>query len=84
MMLTYLFLSTTIDNERGLRMKYNIKIFREAKGMTQQDLADKAGCSRQFVNMLENSDEINVSTKVLVNIANALERTVDDLIFFEK
>lgn len=65
-------------------MKYNIKIFREAKGMTQQDLADKAGCSRQFVNMLENSDEINVSTKVLVNIANALERTVDDLIFFEK
>jgi transcriptional regulator with XRE-family HTH domain len=65
-------------------MKYNIKVFREAKGMTQQDLADKAGCSRQFVNMLENSDEINVSTKVLVNIANALERTVDDLIFFEK
>jgi transcriptional regulator with XRE-family HTH domain len=65
-------------------MKYNIKVFREAKGMTQQDLADKAGCSRQFVNMLENSDEINVSTKVLVSIANALERTVDDLIFFEQ
>lgn len=65
-------------------MKYNIKVFREAKGMTQQDLADKAGCSRQFVNMLENSDEINVSTKVIVSIANALERTVDDLIFFEK
>lgn len=64
-------------------MKYNIKKFREAKGMTQQELADKAGCSRQFVNMLENSDEINVSTKVLVNIANALERTVDELIFFE-
>lgn len=64
-------------------MRYNIKKFREAKGMTQQELADKAGCSRQFVNMLENSDEINVSTKVLVNIANALERTVDELIFFE-
>ena len=64
-------------------MRYNIKKFREAKGMTQQELADKAGCSRQFVNMLENSDEINVSTKVLVNIANALERSVDELIFFE-
>lgn len=64
-------------------MRYNIKKFREAKGMTQQELADKAGCSRQFVNMLENSDEINVSTKVLVSIANALERTVDELIFFE-
>lgn len=52
--------------------------------MTQQELADSAGCSRQFVNMLENSDEINVSTKVLVSIANALGRTVDELIFFEE
>ena len=64
-------------------MRYNIKKYREAKGMTQQELAESAGCSRQFVNMLENSDEINVSTKVLVSIANALGRTADELIFFE-
>lgn len=64
-------------------MRYNIKTAREAKGMTQQELADAAGCSRQFINMLENSEEINVSTKKLVDIANALEKTVDELIFFE-
>ncbi len=64
-------------------MKYNIKRCREAKGMTQQELADAAGCSRQFINMLENSDEINVSTKKLLDIANALGTTVDELIFFE-
>ncbi len=52
--------------------------------MTQSELAEKAGCSRQFVNMLENSDEINVSSKVLVRLANALGKTVDELIFFEK
>ena len=63
-------------------MKYNIKKYREAKGMTQSELAEKAGCSRQFVNMLENSDEINVSSKVLVRLANALGKTVDELIFF--
>ena len=65
-------------------MKYNIKKYREAKGMTQTELAEKAGCSRQFVNMLENSDEINVSSKMLVRLASALDRTVDELIFFEK
>lgn len=65
-------------------MKYNIKKYREANGMTQSELAEKAGCSRQFVNMLENSDEINVSSKVLVRLANALGKTVDELIFFEK
>ena len=65
-------------------MKYKIEQYRKQCGMTQQELADKAGCSRQFVNMLENSDDINVSSKTLLNIAKALNRTVDDLIFFEE
>lgn len=65
-------------------MKYKIEQYRKQSGMTQQELADKAGCSRQFVNMLENSDDINVSSKMLLSIAKALNRTVDDLIFFEE
>ena len=64
-------------------MKLKIKEYREKQGMTQQELAEKASCSRQFINMLENSDDINVSTKVLLNIANALEVKVDDLIFLD-
>lgn len=62
-------------------MKLRIKEYREKQGLTQQELAEKANCSRQFINMLENSDDINVSTKVLLGIANALEVKVDDLIF---
>lgn len=64
-------------------MKLKIKEYREKQGLTQQELAEKASCSRQFINMLENSDDINVSTKVLLNIANALEVKVDDLIFLD-
>lgn len=64
-------------------MKLRIKEYREKQGLTQQELAEKANCSRQFINMLENSDDINVSTKVLLNIANALEVKVDDLIFLK-
>lgn len=65
-------------------MRYRLKEIRESKGLTQQELADKAGCSRQFVNMIENSDSLNVSSKKLLDIANALDVKIDDLIFFEQ
>ena len=62
-------------------MKYNIKKFREAHNMTQQELAEKAGCSRQYINMLENNEVINISSKLLLAIARALNVSVDDLLF---
>lgn len=65
-------------------MKLKIKEYREKKGLTQQELANEVVCSRQFINMLENSAEINVSSKLLLAIANALDVKVDDLIFLEK
>lgn len=62
-------------------MKYRIRELRKEKGLSQQELANKAGCTRQFINMLENSDEINISTKMLISIATALEVSVDTLLF---
>ncbi len=64
-------------------MKYKIRKFRKDKGLSQQELAERAGCTRQFINMLENSDDINISTKMLIRIANALEVSVDSLLFSE-
>ena len=65
-------------------MKETIRKFRMEKGVTQQELAEKAGVSRRFVNILENSDEINVASKSLVGIALALGVSVDDLLFADK
>lgn len=65
-------------------MKLKIREIRESHGMTQQELADKAHCSRQYINMLEKHDRINVSSKKLLCIANALNVKVDDLIFLEQ
>ncbi len=62
-------------------MRYRIRELRKEKGLSQQELANKAGCTRQFINMLENSDEINISTKMLISIATALEVSVDTLLF---
>lgn len=65
-------------------MKLKIREYRRKQDLTQQELADKVGCSRQYINMLENDESIDVGTKLLLGIATALGVTVDDLIFFEQ
>ena len=62
-------------------MGYKIKDFREAKGMTQEELAKKSGVSRGTISALENGTERTTTTKTLINIAKALDTTVDRLFF---
>ena len=62
-------------------MRYNIKKYREVLNLTQQELADKVGCSRQYINELENDSVRNISTKMLCSLASALNVKVDDLLF---
>ena len=57
-------------------MGYRIKEVREAKKMTQEELAEKSGVSRGTISALENGA---VRTKTLVNIARALEVSVDQI-----
>lgn len=62
-------------------MKYSIRDRRQEAGLTQRELAEKAGCTRQFINMLEAEDQdFNISTDLLVNLADALHCSTDDLI----
>ena len=62
-------------------MKIKIRERRLVKGLTQQELADKCGCSRQFINQIEADGSINVSSKLLYKIAEALECPIDDIFF---
>ena len=62
-------------------MGYKIKDFREALGMTQEELAKKSGVSRGTISALENGTERTTTTKTLSNIARALNTTVDRLFF---
>ncbi len=64
-------------------MKNKIKDLRKNKGMTQKELALKAGVCRTTLSRLENNIERVTSTKVLLKIANALDTTVEQ-IFFSK
>lgn len=65
-------------------MKNRIKEYRKKCELTQQELADVAGCTRQYINMLEADDaDYNLSADLLVSLAKALNCTMDDLILTE-
>ena len=64
-------------------MEYRIRELRKAKGLTQEELADRAGVSRITICCLENGTERNTSMGTLRKIANALETTPGQLFFDE-
>ena len=59
-------------------MRAKLKAARRAAGMTQQQLADKAGISRVYVANLE-AAKYTPTITVAQNIANALGVTPNDL-----
>lgn len=63
-------------------MKMRIKELREAAGMTQENLAEKAGVSRGTIVRLEKGSAETTTTETLSKIADALGRKVSE-IFFE-
>jgi transcriptional regulator with XRE-family HTH domain len=56
-----------------------IREIREAKKLTQDQLAEKAGISKGFLSEIEN-DKRNVSSEYLLRIANSLCASVDYLL----
>ncbi len=64
-------------------MGYRIKEYREAKGMTQEELAEKSGVSRGTISALENGTSKVTTSKTLVNLAHALGTSVDKIFYTE-
>ena len=55
-----------------------MKLARVEKDLTQAELAEKVGVTRQTIGLIEN-DQYNPSLKLCIGIARALHRTLDDL-----
>lgn len=64
-------------------MKNNIKIERARHDMTQADLANKIGVSRQSINAIEKGKYIP-STLLAIKIAKLFKLSVEDLFFLEE
>ena len=59
---------------KNLRMK----AARAAKDLSQQQLADLAGVSRQTINAIEKGD-YNPTIRLCIDICRALDKTLDEL-----
>lgn len=64
-------------------MNIKLKEIREEKGMTQEQLENKSGISRQTISAIENGRTNNVMSGTLTALAEALDTTID-AIFFDK
>ena len=64
-------------------METKIRQFRQKAGMTQQELADAVGVTRQTVNALENA-RYNPSLLLAYNITKILGKNhIEDIFIFE-
>ncbi|OYQ38308.1 transcriptional regulator [Flavobacterium cyanobacteriorum] len=63
-------------------MKNNIKVQRAIHNLTQQDLADKIGVSRQTINALEAGKYVP-STVLALKLARLFEKTVNEVFQLE-
>ncbi len=62
-------------------MEYRIREIRESKGISQTELADKAGVTRATIWKLETGEDEVTTTKTLLKIAEALEVDAKELFY---
>ena len=60
-----------------------MKAARTLKGLTQQDLADKLGVSRQTIISIEKGD-YNPTINLCIEICRALDKTLDELFWEDR
>ena len=59
------------------RMGQRITVLRKMKDMSQQELADRAGLTRQHIGRIEKGELVSVAYVTIQQIAEALDLTVD-------
>lgn len=60
-------------------MKYKIRELREKKKISQEELAQMSGVSRQTISKIEQGEEVSVMTSTLAAIADALGVSIKTL-----
>ena len=67
--------------EDKLVLKNNVKIVRMEKGLSQQDLADMVGVSRNTISSIE-TGQFSTTAKLALVICIALEKKFEELFYF--
>ncbi len=76
-------ITSLIDSLEGVEMKNKIKIHRAMHNLTQEQLADEIGVSRQTVNAIE-SDKYLPSLGLAFKIAKLFKVTIEEIFIFDE
>lgn len=60
-------------------MKFYIRELRERRGLSYEQLAEKSGVARSYIQRIESNDDVNPSARVLCKLAKALDVAVEML-----
>ena len=66
-----------------LEFKNNIRKTRNSIGLTQEELANIVGVSRQTISAIENG-QFNPTAKLALLLCYALDKTFEELFFFKE
>ncbi|MDO4920962.1 MAG: helix-turn-helix transcriptional regulator [Phascolarctobacterium sp.] len=61
-------------------MLYKLKDIRHKNGITQAELAKKAGVTRATISRIESGEEVEVKISTLENLARVLQCNVSDFL----
>ncbi len=61
---------------------FHLKAYRQRKGMTQEQLAQRVGVRRETIMRLEKA-QYNPSLKLAVDISRAVEAPIEEIFVFE-
>lgn len=64
-------------------MKNSLKVARAQLNLTQQQLAEKVGVTRQTISLIEKG-KYNPTLKLCLEICYAVNKTLDDIFWIEK
>ena len=64
-------------------MKNHVKIARIQAGLTQQQLAEKIGVTRQTISLIEKG-KYNPTLKLCLDICYAVNKTLDEIFWIER
>lgn len=68
---------------QGMTIGKKVKLARVERDLTQAELAQKAGCTRQTIGLIE-ADRFNPSLRLCTEIARAVNKTLNDLFWVEE
>lgn len=60
------------NQQGGIKVTNKVAEFRKERGMSQEELAEKAGISRPYLSQIETQRQQTVSNSVMFKIASAL------------